>query len=148
MERLLKTALQILAFAMTFSLSVACAQIGELVGEWKNVNTNTPALTKLVITDSQNDASIHVWGRCHPEDCDWGTALGYLYGRTVRDSLATAAHAISAFYRTNFSETVVIVHLISPGRLQVETMTRFTDSSGRTSYSQVDTFSRAVLPNQ
>jgi len=140
--------LRFLALALTLSVSAAFSQIGEVMGEWKNVNPNTAGLTRVQITEGGTDVSIHAWGKCHPDDCDWGTVPGHLYGKSVTDSLVPAAHAISAISRTSFSETVIIVHLTSPGQLQVETMTRFIDGSGRTSYTHIDTFARVLLLNR
>jgi hypothetical protein len=132
----------IIACAFLLSANVASAQIADLLGEWHNIDSSTPGLTRVVITENGSEVALHTWGKCHPEDCDWGPVLGNVYGNTVRDNLISAAHAISAIVQTNFSETLLIVHLIGPNRLQVETMTRFTDGTGRSSYARVDTFSR------
>ena len=132
----------IIACAFLLRVDVASAQTSELLGEWHNIDSSTPGLTKVVITENRSEVAVHAWGKCHPEDCDWGPVFGNVYGKTVRDNLISAAHAISAMLQTNFSETLLIVHLVGPNRLQVETMTRFTDGSGRSSYARVDTFSR------
>jgi hypothetical protein len=131
-----------LTLSLLASMSAAYAQVGELIGDWKNVDRNTRGLTRVLITESGTDVVVHAWGRCHPADCDWTPVPGNLYARTVKDDLVSTAHAISALSRTNFSETLIIVHLTAPSQLQVETMTRFIDGSGRTSNADVETFTR------
>jgi hypothetical protein len=124
------------------STSVAFGQVGELIGDWTNIDPSASALTRVVITDSGTDLVVHVWGKCHPTDCDWGPVPGNVYGRTVKDNLVATAHAISAVSRSGFSETLIIAHLTAPEHLQIEIMTRFIDGSGRTSYANVGTFTR------
>lgn len=47
-------------------------------GTW--VNGNSPAITRLEVQQSGNLVSVHAWGRCHPQDCDWGTSQGVING--------------------------------------------------------------------
>jgi hypothetical protein len=131
-----------LTLAVLLSMGLSFAQVGELIGDWKNIDPNTRGLTRVLITESGTDVVFHAWGRCHPTDCDWTPVPGNLYGRTVKDNLTSTAHAISALSRTGFSETLIIAHFTAPNQLQVETMTRFTDGSGRTSYATVEPFTR------
>jgi len=133
---------RLLTLAVALSMGAAFGQVGELIGDWKNIDPNTRGLTRVLITESGTDVVVHGWGRCHPADCDWTPVSGIVYGRTVKDSLASTAHAISALSRSGFGETLIIAHLIALNQLQVETMTRFTDGSGRASYAQVETFTR------
>jgi len=134
----------LLAAALTLSAtSTAFAALNQFTGNWRNVNANTGGVTKLTIAAVGNNVEVHAWGKCHPTDCDWGNVQGYAYAGSVQDNLAAGARAVSAVYRTNFSETVMVIHPGAPNHLQVETMTRFTDNSGRTSYSAVEMFARA-----
>jgi hypothetical protein len=142
MKSNLRLAPWIIGCAFLLSANVASAQIAELLGEWYNIDSSTLGLTRVVITQNGSEVAVHAWGSCHPEDCDWGPVFGYVYGKTVSDNLISTAHAISAMVQTNFSERLLIVHLIGPNRLQVEVMTRFTDGSGRSSNAWVETFSR------
>jgi hypothetical protein len=135
-----RIALGFLTLSLLVSVSVAFGQIGELIGDWKNIDPNTRGLTRVLITESGADVVVHAWGRCHPADCDW-TPVN-VYGLTVKDNLVSTAHAISALSRTSFSETLIIAHLTAPDHLQIETMTRFIDGNGRTSYTNVGTFTR------
>jgi hypothetical protein len=42
------------------------------VGLWNNVDAKTRSNTKLSIRREGDQYGIHAWGKCHPEDCDWG----------------------------------------------------------------------------
>lgn len=47
--------------------------IDDFVGEWVNVDPNTRGMTRLNITRKTNTAgSMHGFGSCSPQDCDWG----------------------------------------------------------------------------
>lgn len=43
-----------------------------LVGTWLNTNSQTTNITRVVVTQEDQDLYIQVFGRCHPTDCDWG----------------------------------------------------------------------------
>lgn len=43
-----------------------------LVGTWLNTNSQTSNITRVVVTQEDQDLYIQVFGRCHPTDCDWG----------------------------------------------------------------------------
>ncbi len=48
------------------------------VGEWCNKDFNTRANTRIrIYLDGQN-LRVHMWGRCHPEECDWGETTATL----------------------------------------------------------------------
>jgi beta-lactam-binding protein with PASTA domain len=42
------------------------------IGTWVNVDTNTRTITKVQIRRDGGQMAIHMWGKCHPTDCDWG----------------------------------------------------------------------------
>jgi hypothetical protein len=41
-------------------------------GVWTNVNPLTDGITRIEIRSEGESLLIHVWGKCHPQDCDWG----------------------------------------------------------------------------
>ena len=59
-------------------------------GQWVNVDSATPGITRADVTVGCCDQilngvphcsppdSVHLFGRCHPSDCDWGTRSGHL----------------------------------------------------------------------
>ncbi len=60
-------------------------------GDWRNINANTNAMTRAVVTfecgdvilcdtngnctGGQSTYRVRMFGRCHPTDCDWGTVV-------------------------------------------------------------------------
>jgi hypothetical protein len=59
-----------------------------MTGDWRNIDPNTRSMTRAVVDYTCNDVvlcdifghcsggdsyySMHVFGKCHPTDCDWG----------------------------------------------------------------------------
>ncbi len=58
----------------TASPSVAPA--APFAGKWVNTNPNTGGNTRFEITQNGTQLQVHAWGKCHPQDCDWGTQNG------------------------------------------------------------------------
>ncbi len=121
------------------------AQLDGFTGAWANVDRNTRDITRVTVTAAGNVLDVHVWGRCHPTDCDWGVAEGYAYAGAVNESLAAQARRVTVVYRPGFSETILVMQLLATGQLQIELFTRFLDNSGRTGYNSTQTFSRTTF---
>ena len=129
---------------VTLSLaSSAFANLNSFLGDWRNVDTNTRGVTRLLIRKKGADLSMRAWGQCHPKDCDWGTVRTYAYGADVSANLNTTTLAVSALFTPRNAETLVILHEARNNRLQAEVLTRFTDNSNRTNYRNVYTFAPA-----
>ena len=43
-----------------------------IAGSWKNDNPQTRGITRLVVQQEGSATSVHAWGACSPQDCDWG----------------------------------------------------------------------------
>jgi hypothetical protein len=120
----------------------AFANIGQFVGNWKNLDQNTKGVTALNIEMKGNAVTVHAWGECHPQDCDWGIVPAYPYSPNVSANPMGAANAVSAIFKTGFSETILILH--STGiQLRADVFTRFTDNSNRSSYTASYVFGKA-----
>ena len=116
----------------------------DFVGTWMNTNTNTSGITRLVVTQQSGALRIQVFGKCHPSDCDWGSANLITYGRTVQDTDHIAA---TASYNQGFSNTLLTLILGGAKRNQtnLQNFTQFTDSSGRQNYFTQESFRIATL---
>jgi len=143
MKRWLKVTGMVL-FLILFAASALQAGIDRFLGSWRNVDPHTRGITKLEIRRAGDHLRIRAWGKCHPTDCDWGWSRGYAYGPDVSSDLFSSAQAVLVRFRTSFSDTVVILKPAGANRLRAEVFTRFTDTSGRTNYRKVYTFSRAA----
>jgi hypothetical protein len=132
---------QIYAHATTSGDSVP-VRLSDLSGTWKNVDEGTRGLTRLGIRVVDKAVFVHAWGKCHPTDCDWGEVPAVPYARDISSTPSEATLALAATFKTNFEESVLTIRPESSS-LRVETVTRFTDNSGRNSYTATDTFHRA-----
>ncbi|MBS1805761.1 MAG: hypothetical protein JST28_20665 [Acidobacteria bacterium] len=105
-----------------------------LVGTWVNVDPLTRDLVRLEIKQKGNEITVHGFGACHPNPCDWGVVDGRIYSDTVATMHAVA---FTAEYRFDFAQ-VLVTGAMYKGALFVETLTRFTDQSGRADVYALD----------
>jgi hypothetical protein len=62
-----------LGYRMPVKDGPAPAPTDSLMGTWRNVDANTRGLTRLDIgQDEELPLTFHAWGKCEPQDCDWG----------------------------------------------------------------------------
>jgi hypothetical protein len=115
--------------------------IKKIVGTWVNNNIKTEGITKLIVTKAGNRHSVHLFGKCNPTDCDLGKRL-------LRSSFWE--NSGSTHIETTYKESTVVrnleIHLIGipdlspPAEIRVSFSNRFTDNSGKPSYSIDETF--------
>ena len=43
-----------------------------IIGIWINTDENTNGITKISFKKEGQKIKVHMWGACHPTDCDWG----------------------------------------------------------------------------
>ena len=118
------------------TVEVVQPNTGVFTGNWVNTNPNTGSWTRLSVSVDGTRIIAHVWGRCHPTDCDAGSAGGASSGNSAQLTL-----------NNGFAERQMRFTL-SGDTLQVTTVTHFTDNSGRKDYSSSDTFVRAPVPER
>jgi hypothetical protein len=114
-------------------VAALCAQPEE-EGNWENTDPNTRSLTRIQLRFVCQDQIlngepyppgppwyVHVFGKCHPTDCDWGE---------VGAQRLSSGH-IFAFYDQGFARRYVYARMSQyrPGQLWVYTWTDFTDPS-------------------
>ena len=104
----------------------------EFIGSWRNLDPDTESITKVQIRMENNEIFIHMWGKCHPEDCDWGEEKPEPYD--------SKSGTIFMTWKTGFSIISQQINLLSDGNLQVSSHTRFIDESNRADYDSVDIF--------
>ncbi len=113
---------------------VARAQclVQQEAGNWRNADAATPSITRIQLRFTCQDQilngqpyppgppwHIHLFGKCHPTDCDWGEvgaerlSSGHIYG----------------FYDQGFARRYVYARMSQyrPGQLWVWTWTDFAD---------------------
>jgi hypothetical protein len=125
------------ALAITTALSVVAISVpafagsaNTMVGTWVNTDSNTRGITKIVITESGSQYEVHAFGKCHPNDCDWGKTLMTTYGDDVSDP----THKVGmAEFNPGFAKTMLSIQQ-SGNRITLDGFTNFTDGSGRQNY--------------
>jgi hypothetical protein len=124
-------------------VSPALAAPQDFIGSWVNTNVNTRGITRLVIQSSgSNQLSIHVFGKCSPTDCDWGTKQLVTYGTNVQD---TNHYFATTVYNQGFENSLLTLHAVNGNQILLEDFTQFLDNSGRQNYHSADSFKRLPI---
>jgi hypothetical protein len=124
--------------------SLSFAAISQFTGDWKNMDPNTKGITTLIITGNGNDLRMHAWGKCHPQDCDWGEVDAYAYAPNVSAPIDPTAQVVSAVFNTGFSQSLLIVTPAGNNVIRAQVYTRFTDNSHRSNYMATYTFRKQL----
>jgi len=98
-------------------------------GQWADPQSNT--IASVGIRNLGGTLRAHVFGACHPRDCDWGEAVVRAYAATPDPKRQGDAEVLSVEYLQGFARTLIFLYAADGDRLRVETFTVFTDSSGR-----------------
>lgn len=93
----------------------------DISGTWVNTDANTNGITKLIVT---NNNTIQGFGRCSPQDCDWGkTGLASLGGNNFK-----------AVFSWSFKTTTLTINYAG-GQLTVTGVDNYKDGRASRSYS-------------
>ena len=109
-------------------------------GTWKNTDAHTRGLTTVSVRTAGESVWVRAWGACHPSDCDWGEVSGTAFAPGVSADPKKNAQKVTAVFETSFSNTLMTLSPADGDELEADTQTRFTDNSGRSSYSSTYTF--------
>jgi hypothetical protein len=117
--------------------------IDYFTGSWGNVDAQTRGITRLAIRADGSNMFVRAWGRCHPNDCEWGEVPAQAYGEGVSTPATANIRTLSALFKTNFDEATLTIRPGDGATLTVDDMTHFTDNSGRANFTSSQTFRRA-----
>lgn len=109
------------------------------VGSWVNTDPNTRGITRVAIRSSGGTMFVQMWGKCHPKDCNWNEVT--TDAADARDGVLSLAWSFS--FKVDSQQLTVL----PDGKLQVSGTTRFTDKSGRASYSYTHYFIKTSGPS-
>ena len=115
---------------MLLLLLPACpfAQV-DLTGSWINENSQTGGVTQVTLRRDGGRMLAHVWGACHPIDCDWGETDAELW------------NGISmAIWKHGFSTTRMQFIPQPDGRMLVVYRSEYHDQSGRKDLGHAEFF--------
>ena len=109
-----------------------------LLGTWYATDKDAGGVARLTLGNEVGRFTVHAFGACSPEPCDWGEVEGVAYGHDV---LATEAMSFTATYDFGFMETELAAYG-KQGILVLDTFNTFKDGSGRAPYFTREFFHR------
>lgn len=114
--------------------------INTFSGKWVNTDPNTSGITTVSIQINSADVMVQAWGKCHPQDCDWGKVKARAYGKSVTDDVKKNTEAIVAEFNTSGIHSILMIRM-NGSSLSVQFFTNFTDN--RAPYTGVYSFKKA-----
>jgi hypothetical protein len=112
-----------------------------LFGTWQSTTPGDKGLTTIVITaNASGPPSVHVFGTCNPNPCDWGVTPTITYATSL---FGNTAMTFLASYKMGFKNALLSGTVSSDGStLTVSTYSEFTDGTDRSNYVLNETFVR------
>jgi hypothetical protein len=111
-----------------------------LAGTWVNTNHATRSVVDIVVVTNPKGIAVDGFGACVPTLCEWGRIAGTVFGPNVSAATGTS---FAAQWNFGFARTVLLASYSAPKKvptLTVQEFTTFTDGSGRSDYTNTETF--------
>ena len=121
---------------------IVSGQDADIAGEWVTNNPRTRGITRIEVSRSESGWSVRAFGKCHPNDCDWGWVPVLPVGRSVEDHSFATGFAI---WDPGFSTKFVTMARTGDG-LTVEIVNIFNDRSGRANFRAREILKRHAPP--
>jgi len=137
-----RSGLLVLSLVLFSRIGHAGVALASLSGNWININTGARDIVKIAIGNSGANVNAHVWGACEPTPCDWGDKNGIAYSNDVSQPVVNNTDYISVIFPQGFADRILVIRPIGSDEIQVVSLNQFTDGSGRSNYSTVETFKR------
>ena len=103
------------------------SQIDKFLGYWENEDKDTNSITKVDIAKVGNNIVVHIWGKCYPDDCDWGIS--------TTDISDADDGILNLTWIFDFAIETQELSVLSDGRLKVITFVKFHEDD---KYQRVD----------
>lgn len=106
----------------------------DFYGFWVNEDTDTQGIIKVDIQKIGDIIYVHMWGKCHPTDCDWGIETTDIFDAT--DGI------LNLTWEFDFAIETQELILLQDGRLKVIGLVDFypDDIYGREDYEYTEYF--------
>ena len=125
----------ILVFCASLSAHGDDKASSPFAGKWCNKDFNTGGVTRVHIRQEGDKLIAHMWGRCHPTECDWGDSTA-----TIEDG----GKVLSLTWTWNFATETQKLTLLADGTLNLVGHTHFIDKSGRGDQDSKHTFVKGL----
>lgn len=129
----------LVVLGLGFAVSLSAVNQDYFIGNWLNVNQATRGIMAIQMGRQNGQADMRAWGACSPTPCKWGQTRMSFLAPSVSSQEVSEARAV---FVTGFSRTELTLRPVGNGMLRVESMTHFTDNSGRSDYTETETFRR------
>lgn len=129
----------LIGLALALAAQVSAVDRNFYIGHWINVDDQTRGIKAIEIGAQNNEMLMRAWGACTPNPCAWGEARVSTLASSVSSNDVSAATAV---YRPGFKFTRLTMRPGGGRTLIVEVINHFNDNSGRSDYTETDTFRR------
>jgi hypothetical protein len=113
----------------------AGAEVADFYGIWANATADASGIARIVVAPEDGGrASIHLFGRCQPVECDWGTQQA----RTYSDAPGSSeVHSLAAEFDAGGAHRRIVLYVGIGHVLRFEEQADFTDGSARSNYAAI-----------
>ncbi len=108
----------------------------DFIGKWCNKDFFTGGITRVHIRWVENNLRIHMWGRCHPTECDWGEESA-----TIQED----GKLLIVEWHRSFVIKTQKLQLQPDGTLEVSTYSHYIDNSRREDRNRTDLFEKGLV---
>lgn len=115
------------ALAGLLLLAAVPAGAADFVGNWYNVDPNSAGVTRIVVRQRPDGLEINPFGRCHPNECDWGWRPARAYMTQPGGNETVALMVRFDFGRASDSIGKIVTLRFERDLLRMETFTVFGD---------------------
>ncbi|MCE2611708.1 hypothetical protein LVD13_01910 [Flavobacteriaceae bacterium D16] len=138
MKSLLIILVTLIPFSLFFSDNTSNSNItpashvtitSDFNGVWVNEDEQTRATTQCKIRYENNRFIVQMWGKCHPEDCDWG--------ENASKEVYEGVEKFELLWEHGFADVDIIYEMVD-GKLKMTNNTHYKDNSGREDYTLVE----------
>jgi hypothetical protein len=112
------------------------SKVKAFVGEWCNTDFDTRGITRVHIRQVDNQMKVHMWGRCHPTECDWGEETATIHQNGL---------VLGITWDHSFAVCTQELRLKPDSTLEVSYHTHYTDGSGRADQFNTDKFANNIV---
>ena len=134
--------LLVTAASVLLAPQIVSCQEADLAGEWLTTKPRTRGITRIVVSKGESGWTAQTFGKCHPNDCDWGWAELHPMGASVEDHSFDSGFAV---WDPGFA-TKFVTMVRTEDTLKVEVMTIFKDRSGRANFRMREILKRQSTP--
>ncbi len=111
----------------------AGAAVADFYGVWSNADSDVSGIARIVVTPGTGaEVNIHLFGRCRPADCDWGTQRARAY---ADDPASKDVRSLAADFEAGGVHRRIVLHIAVGHALRFEVQTDFADASAGNNFA-------------